>query len=88
MESGSDSVFADHWDHALLIASGPDPYALIEAAVTKAASYSGDAKPLREKRLPPTIDVFGWCSWDSYYSAVSAQGKIIIIKNIIVSYQY
>ena len=39
-----------------------------------AAALSGGARPLREKRLPPNLDVFGWCSWDAFYSAVSASG--------------
>jgi hypothetical protein len=54
---------------------GTNPYALVDEAVCQAATLSGGAKPLHTKRLPATIDVFGWCSWDSYYSSVSAQGK-------------
>jgi Raffinose synthase or seed imbibition protein Sip1 len=74
MESGDDAVLGQRWPHALLLACGDDPFALIEAAVPEAAKYSGTAKPLREKRLPPSIDKFAWCSWDAFYSSVSAQG--------------
>lgn len=72
MESGSDAVMAERWEHAVAMAAGADPYELIEAAVTAAAALSGGARPLREKRLPPNLDVFGWCSWDAFFTAVSA----------------
>lgn len=26
------------------------------------------------KVLPPSLDLFGWCTWDAFYSSVSAQG--------------
>lgn len=64
MESGDDTVATDFFQDAVLIAAGREPYALIDAAVTAAAALSGGARPLREKRLPPNLDVFGWCSWD------------------------
>lgn len=47
---------------------------LASAGVATAARLSGGAKPLSEKRLPPSLDVFGWCTWDAFYSSVSARG--------------
>ena len=64
MESGDDSVATGFFEDAVLLAAGREPYALIEAAVTAAAARSGGARPLRDKQLPPNLDVFGWCSWD------------------------
>lgn len=75
MESGDDSVLGKRWNRALYIATGPDPFKLIESAVADAAALSGGSKPLSEKQLPPTLDVFGWCTWDAFYSRVSAQGN-------------
>jgi raffinose synthase len=74
MESGDEAVLGQRWPSAVLVAAGDDPFALVDAAVAAAAARSGDAKPLAAKRLPPSLDVFGWCSWDAFYSAVSAQG--------------
>ena len=83
MESGDEAVLGRRWPHALLIAAtDDDPYALIEAAVTQAAKYSGTAKPLRDKCLPPSIDTFAWCSWDAFYSSVSAQGLMDGIRSL------
>jgi raffinose synthase len=42
--------------------------------VAAAAALSGGAAPLSAKQLPPSLDVFGWCTWDAFYSSVSARG--------------
>lgn len=70
------------FDEAVLLAAGPDPFALVEDAVAAAAARSGGARPLREKRLPPNLDSFGWCSWDSFYSAVSASGLSDAVQSL------
>lgn len=74
VESGDEAVLGHRWPHTLLAAASSDPYLLIDTAVAHAAQLSGTAKPLRQKRLPSSVDVFGWCSWDAFYSSVSAQG--------------
>lgn len=47
---------------------------MISQGVALAASMSGGSPPLSEKKLPATLDVFGWCTWDAFYSKVSAKG--------------
>jgi raffinose synthase len=42
--------------------------------VAAAAALSGGAKPRAHKRMPPSLDAFGWCTWDAFYSTVSARG--------------
>lgn len=74
MESGDESVIGESWQTALYVAAGTDPFALVDFAVEAAARISGTAKPRREKQLPATLDVFGWCTWDAFYSSVSARG--------------
>lgn len=46
IESGDASVQAESWDQVLYIAAGKDPFALLDAAIAKAAAMSGGAKPL------------------------------------------
>jgi raffinose synthase len=58
----------------VLVAVGTDPYQLVDAAVSRAAALSGTARPLNEKQVPASLDYFGWCSWDAFYSSVSAAG--------------
>jgi raffinose synthase len=48
--------------------------ATCDTGVTLAAQHSGGAKPRIEKHLPPSLEVFGWCTWDAFYSTVSARG--------------
>ena len=62
------------WSSALYVAAGTDPFLLIERGVAAAARLSGGAQPLAKKKLPPSLDVFGWCTWDAFYSTVSAKG--------------
>lgn len=59
---------------ALLVATGTDPFQLVHDAVVAAASLSGGALALQQKTIPASADVFGWCTWDAFYSSVSAKG--------------
>lgn len=68
MESGDEAVLGEQWQNSLYVAAGQDPFELIDFAVEAAAKLSGTAKPRREKQLPATLDVFGWCTWDAFYS--------------------
>jgi len=71
----SDGIYFCDAD-ALLIAVGADPFQLVEEAVVAAASLSGGAPALRDKYIPASADVFGWCTWDAFYSDVSAKGEV------------
>jgi len=83
LESGDPAVRASSFTSALLVApaAGPDPLALAESAVLAAAALSGPARPRVDKgrgdgsgKPPSFIDAFGWCTWDAFYSQVSARG--------------
>ena len=51
-----------------------DPYELTDWAMAEAAKLSGGAQARSLKKLPATLDLFGWCTWDAFYFTVSAQG--------------
>lgn len=74
VESGDESVAASHWGGVLLVAAGTDPYDLVDSAVAAAAQLSGGAKPRMSKQQPEFVGSFGWCTWDAFYSQVSAKG--------------
>ncbi|KAL0042463.1 hypothetical protein WJX79_000575 [Trebouxia sp. C0005] len=82
IESGDASVKESKWERALYVAAGNDPYALLDAAVAKAAALSGGAKPLSQKQIPKSLDVFGWCTWDAFYFRVSAKGIIDGLRSL------
>lgn len=73
-------MVGDSWRSMLLCAAGTEPFELVEHAVAVAGSMSGGAKPRIAKQLPASLDTFGWCTWDAYYSTVSAQGTICCIS--------
>lgn len=75
MESGDPTVLGSRWDNSLYVAAGKDPFILIEKAVAAAAQLSGGAQQRQDKRQPDSLNWFGWCTWDAYYSKVSARGK-------------
>lgn len=83
IESGDAAVSAPQWDDAVYVAAGRDPFELAERAVCQAAALSGGAKPRRQKVMPPTLDVFGWCTWDAFYSRVSARGTWSFRKQVL-----
>ena len=74
MESGDPTVLGSKWENSLYIAAGPDPFMLVEKAVAAAAQLSGGARQRQEKQQPDSLNWFGWCTWDAYYSKVSARG--------------
>lgn len=73
IESGDPTVKSSEWPSVALVSSGRDIYTLMEKAVTKAARLSGNARPRTEKNLPDCMNGFGWCTWDAFYSGVSAE---------------
>ena len=75
MESGDPTVMGSKWPNSLYIAAGPDPFSLIEKSVAAAAQLSGGAQQRQDKRQPDSLNWFGWCTWDAYYSKVSARGE-------------
>lgn len=75
MESGDPTVMGSKWPNSIYVAAGPDPFSLIEKSVAAAAKLSGGAQQRQDKRQPDSLNWFGWCTWDAYYSKVSARGE-------------
>ncbi|HEY2405424.1 MAG TPA: Sip1-related alpha-galactosidase [Polyangiaceae bacterium] len=55
----------------LFIAVGKDPYELIPRAARAVGERLGTGRLRQDKPLPAFCDVFGWCTWDAFYQAVS-----------------
>jgi raffinose synthase len=55
----------------LFVATGPDPYDLVERAAQSVAARLGAGRLRRDKPLPAFLDRFGWCTWDAFYQDVS-----------------
>lgn len=52
------------------------------AGVAAAARLSGTSLPRVQKQLPASLDVFGWCTWDAFYSSVSAKGVMEGLRSL------
>lgn len=53
----------------------PDPrWPCSAPACSTAHCLAGTSKPRSEKQVPGSADVFGWCTWDAFYSRVRAGG--------------
>ena len=84
IESGAATVTASSFKNALYIASGKDPYELVARGVAAAAALSGTAMPRSTKSVPPLVEKFAWCTWDSFYSRVSAAGLDQGLASLVV----
>lgn len=71
-ECGDKALREHTWPEAILVAVDTDPYDLVGRSVAAAAELSGGGKSLCQKVIPRSLDYFGWCSWDAFYSSVSA----------------
>ena len=74
-ESGDDQVATDSM-RALYVAAGADPYLLLRRAFAEVAEETGTFRTLERKSLPASVDSFGWCTWDAFYSKVAPQGVV------------
>ena len=58
---------------ALFVSVGSDPYAMADAGAKAVMTRLGAGKLRVEKPVPDFADMFGWCTWDSFYKEVSAE---------------
>ena len=59
---------------ALFVAVGRDPYQMAEQCARAVMEFLGTGKLRRDKPTPAFVDDFVWCTWDSFYKKVSADG--------------
>ena len=59
---------------ALFVAAGSDPYRMAEVGARAVMKRLGTGKLRRDKPTPDFANEFGWCTWDSFYKKVSADG--------------
>ncbi len=57
---------------ALYVAAGGDPFALLERAAPEVMARLGTGALRVDKPVPSFVDQFGWCTWDAFYTEVSA----------------
>ena len=73
MGETGDSFTPGHGGLALFVAVGEDPFELSRHAAMAVTARLSRGKLRRDKRTPDFIDRFGWCTWDAFYTEVSAE---------------
>uniref|UniRef100_A0A0D6R2D3 galactinol--sucrose galactosyltransferase n=1 Tax=Araucaria cunninghamii TaxID=56994 RepID=A0A0D6R2D3_ARACU len=74
VESGDCAVKTNQSIHAVYIHAGLDPFEVIGDAVRAVEKHLGTLHHREKKKLPSFVDWFGWCTWDAFYTDVTAEG--------------
>ena len=72
-ESG-DAAVTSTGMRALYVAVGSDPFQLVKEGLANVAEATGTFDVLDNKKIPSSVDDFGWCTWDAFYSKVDPAG--------------
>ncbi|CAO2831719.1 unnamed protein product [Amaranthus hypochondriacus] len=54
--------------------AGTNPYEVVNRAVKAVEKHMQTFRHREKKRLPSFVDWFGWCTWDAFYTDVTAEG--------------
>ncbi|CAA7409828.1 unnamed protein product [Spirodela intermedia] len=75
IESGDTGTAGASFSHSVFLSAGQrDPFAAVSDAVSAASSHLQTFRQRLEKKLPPIVDLFGWCTWDAFYQEVTQEG--------------
>ena len=74
VESNCADESAIRVDSVMVMATARSPYDAIHAAMERAQRALGTFELLENKKIPLSADVFGWCSWDAFYTDVTPTG--------------
>nr|BAG74565.1 alkaline alpha galactosidase [Tetragonia tetragonoides] len=74
LESGDTTVQTSQGLHLVYMHAGTNPYEVINQAVKAVEKHMQTFRHREKKRLPSFVDWFGWCTWDAFYTDVTAEG--------------
>ncbi|EPS58525.1 hypothetical protein M569_16288 [Genlisea aurea] len=74
LESGDAAVETDQGLHLVYMHAGPNPFEVINQAVKAVEKHLQTFHHREKKKLPELLDWFGWCTWDAFYTDVTAEG--------------
>ncbi len=81
-ESGDPDVVTMNVKDALYIATGSDPYELVERSFRAVSQRMGSFRTRSQKALPDYLDKFGFCTWDAFYSSVNGDKVKTAVKSL------
>ncbi|KAL6974137.1 putative galactinol--sucrose galactosyltransferase 6 [Sarracenia purpurea var. burkii] len=74
LESGDADTTSSEFTHSVYISAGTDPFRTITDAIRAVKLHLKTFRQRHEKKLPPIVDYFGWCTWDAFYQEVTQEG--------------
>ena len=80
VESNCDEESAIEVDNVVVMARASSPYEAIRKAMAETQRVLGTFELLENKKVPETVDVFGWCTWDAFYTDVTPDGIELGVK--------
>ncbi|KAL7134148.1 hypothetical protein ABFS83_11G007700 [Erythranthe nasuta] len=74
LESGDNSVETNQGNYLVYMHAGTNPFEVINQAVKAVEKHLQTFQHREKKKLPSFVDWFGWCTWDAFYTDVTAEG--------------
>ncbi|GAA0172904.1 hypothetical protein LIER_26634 [Lithospermum erythrorhizon] len=74
LESGDPEVQEFEGNNLVFVAAGSDPFDVITNAVKTVESHLQTFCHRDRKKMPDMLNWFGWCTWDAFYTNVTAEG--------------
>lgn len=74
LESGDNAVETNQGLSLVYMHAGTNPFEVVYQAVKAVEKHMQSFRHREEKKLPSFIDWFGWCTWDAFYTDVTAEG--------------
>ncbi|PHU22358.1 putative galactinol--sucrose galactosyltransferase 1 [Capsicum chinense] len=82
LESGDNAVETNHGLYLVYMNAGTNPFEVINQAVKSVEQHLQTFHHREKKELPSIIDWFGWCTWDAFYTDVTAEGVEDVLKSL------
>ncbi|XWS56268.1 hypothetical protein CRYUN_Cryun09bG0071200 [Craigia yunnanensis] len=74
LESGDNTVETNRGLYLVYMHAGTNPFEVINQAVKALEKHMQTFLHQEKKKLPSFLDWFGWCTWDAFYTDVTAEG--------------
>ncbi|CAN6322212.1 unnamed protein product [Urochloa humidicola] len=74
LESGDKAVQTEQGTYMVYVHAGTNPFDTIAQAVKVVERHLQTFHHRDKKKLPSFLDWFGWCTWDAFYTDVTAEG--------------
>ncbi|KHG29002.1 putative galactinol--sucrose galactosyltransferase 2 -like protein [Gossypium arboreum] len=74
LESGDNTVETNRGLYLVYMHAGTNPFEVINQAVKALEKHMQTFLHREKKKLPSFLDWFGWCTWDAFYTDVTAEG--------------